>query len=384
LDYEKAAALDGSDKRKSVKPGSPVKAPRVCSVLLVFTAVLAGAGDSRNGSGPKPGEPWENSLGMKFVPAPGANVLFCIWETRVQDFEAFVKATSYNAGEGWRAPGVASRGFNIDQDAVFSQTPLHPVTSVSWNDAVAFCRWLTEKERAEGKLSAGQEFRLPTDAEWSQAVGLPAESGATPEDKDRKIENVYPWGGGYPPPKGSGNYSGEGDGWSGAINGYADGAKFTAKVGSYTVNRLGIYDLGGNVWEWCSDWYNAEREARAIRGASFNQGAIGRLVSSYRAPKPPGVRDFNLGFRCVVTVGASARADLQGPGQGSSVASITSTGPSLVSRKAVMSRTWSARERPGAASVRASASSGAIARPSFRAATAKKASGPALPANTHS
>ena len=43
--------------------------------------------------GPKPGEPWENSLGMKFVPVPGTSVLFCIWETRVQDFEAFVKAT---------------------------------------------------------------------------------------------------------------------------------------------------------------------------------------------------------------------------------------------------------------------------------------------------
>ena len=178
--------------------------------------------------------------------------------------------------------------------------------NVSWNDAEAFCRWLTEKERAAGNLSAGQEFRLPTDAEWSRAVGLPAESGATPEDKDRKIENVYPWGAGYPPPKGSGNYSGEGDGWSGKIDGYTDGAKFTAKVGSYTANRLGIHDLGGNVWEWCSDWFNAERKERVIRGASFNQGAPGRLLSSHRAPKPPGVRDFNLGFRCVVTVGASS------------------------------------------------------------------------------
>ncbi|MES1244280.1 MAG: SUMF1/EgtB/PvdO family nonheme iron enzyme [Acidobacteriota bacterium] len=262
--------------------------------------------DQSPSMGPKPGAPWENSLGMKFVPVPGTNFLFSIWETRVQDFEAFVKATSYNAGEGWRAPGLASRGFNSDQDAVFLQTPLHPVAFVSWNDAVAFCRWLTEKERAEGKLSAGQELRLPTDAEWSQAVGLPAESGATPEDKDRRIENVYPWGAGYPPPKGSGNYSGEGEGWSGPISGYTDGAKFTAEVGSYAANRLGIYDLGGNVWEWCSDWYNAARDARAIRGASFNQGAPGRLVSSYRAPKSPVVRELNLGFRCVVTVGASS------------------------------------------------------------------------------
>ena len=71
---------------------------------------------------------------------------------------------------------------------------------------------------------------------------MSAESGATPEDKNWKIENVYPWGAGYPPPKGSGNYSDEGDGWSGKIDGYADGAKFTAKVGSYAANRLGIHD----------------------------------------------------------------------------------------------------------------------------------------------
>ena len=289
----------------------PIVTRFIATLCCLFSLPLSAAdlssklADQPPSFGPKPGEPWENSLGMKFVPVPGTSVLFCIWETRVQDFEAFVKATSHNAGEGWRDPGLP-RGFNVDQDAVFSQTPLHPVTHVSWNDAEAFCRWLTEKERAAGNLSAGQEFRLPTDAEWSRAVGLPAESGATPEDKDGKIANVYPWGAGYPPPKGSGNYSGEGDGWSGKIDGYADGAKFTAKVGSYTANRLGIHDLGGNVWEWCSDWFNAERKERVIRGASFNQGAPGVLLSSHRAPKPPGVRDFNLGFRCVVTVGASS------------------------------------------------------------------------------
>jgi formylglycine-generating enzyme required for sulfatase activity len=250
----------------------------------------------------KPGEPWENTLGMKFVPVPGTSVLFCIWETRVQDFEAFVKATNHNAGEAWRAPGDTGQ----DYAAGFSQTSLHPVTNVTWNDAEAFCRWLTEKDRAAGNLSAGQEFRLPMDAEWSRAVGLPAESGATPEDKDGKIANIYPWGAEYPPPRGSGNYSGEGDGWSGKIDGYADGVKFTAKVGSYTANRLGIYDLGGNLWEWCSDWFNAERKARVVRGASFVQGAPGRLLSSHRASIPPGRRDFNFGFRCVVTVGASS------------------------------------------------------------------------------
>lgn len=258
-------------------------------------------------SGPHPGEPWENSLGMKFVPVPGTSVLFGIWETRVQDFEAFVKATGHQAGEGWRAPG----GTGESHVAGFSQTPLHPVVKVSWQDAEAFCRWLTERERAAGRDSTAPEFRLPTDAEWSQAVGLAAEAGATPEEKGRKIAAAYPWGAGYPPPPESGNYSGEGDGWSGKIDGYADRAQFTAKVGSYNANRLGIYDLGGNVWEWCSDRFNGELEDRVIRGASFNQGAPGRLASSYRAPKPPGVRELNLGFRCVVTVGAStSRADV--------------------------------------------------------------------------
>ncbi len=283
-----------------------MKALRVCSALLVYTAILAtNVLCASSQPGPKPGMPWENSLGMKFVPVPGTSVLFCIWETRVQDFEAFVKATNYDAGKAWRDPELAARGSNLNEGAVFTQTPRHPVTSVSWNDAVAFCAWLTEKERAEGTLSARQEYRLPTDAEWSQAVGLPAEPGATPEEKDRKIEDVYPWGGAYPPPNGSGNYSGEGDGYSVPLDGYTDGAKFTAQVGSYAANRLGIYDLGGNVWEWCSDWYNAAQEDHVIRGASFNQSTAGRLVSSYRAPKPPGIRDFNLGFRCVVTVGAS-------------------------------------------------------------------------------
>ncbi len=275
---------------------------RFIATLCCLISLPLGATDQPPSAGPKPDEPWENSLGMKFVRVPGANVLFCIWETRVQDFEAFVKATNHNAGEGWRAPGETGQSYV----AGFSQSPLHPVVNVSWKDAEAFCRWLTGKERAAGKLPAGQEFRLPTDAEWSQAVGLPAESGATPEEKDGKVADVYPWGAGYPPPDKSGNYSGEEDGWSGKIKGYADGAKFTAKVGSYTANRLGIHDLGGNVWEWCGDWFNPGNKEHVIRGASFNQGASGRLVSSHRAPKSPGVREYNLGFRCVVTMNASS------------------------------------------------------------------------------
>ncbi len=124
---------------------------------------------------PDPSAPWTNSLGLKLVPVDG--VRMAVHETRVQDFEAFCSAT----GRQRELPG-------------FTQTPAHPVVKVNWFDAVAFCKWLTEKERAEGLLDETQSYRLPTDLEWSAAAGLSRENGATPELRDGKVRNVFPWG----------------------------------------------------------------------------------------------------------------------------------------------------------------------------------------------
>lgn len=239
--------------------------------------------------GPEPGQTYENILGMKFVPVPGTAVLFCIWETRVQDFAAFVQATGYDATEGvyslrqgnwgqygdsWKSPG-------------FPQGDTHPVVGVNEADAKAFCAWLTKQERAAGRLAADQEYRLPTDAEWTAAAG--------PDE--------FPWGKQWPPPRGAGNYAGnearDGDwpsNWN-ILEGYSDGYARTAPVGSFTANRHGLYDLGGNVSERIGN------RSGGLRGASFDRSARGDLSSSDLSMLIHRISD--VGFRYVVVVGSA-------------------------------------------------------------------------------
>ena len=137
-----------------------------------------------------------NTLGMPFVPVPGTDVQFCIWETRVKDYAAYAAA---NAGvdESWKKPF-----------GDFKQADTHPVVKVNWNDANAFCEWLTKKELAEGKIKAGQKYRLPTDAEWSVAVGLGQGEGEHTEGKAKGIKDLFTRGArsGHRL-KGAGNYS---------------------------------------------------------------------------------------------------------------------------------------------------------------------------------
>src|SRR5207237_8724145 len=112
--------------------------------------------------GPAPGQPFTNSLGMKFVSL--GEIRISVWETRVQDYDAFYRATSRHY-----------------EPADFPQAGNHPVVKVNWFDAMAFCKWLTEKERDENLIEDRQAYRLPTDREWSLAVGLQNETGATPQ-----------------------------------------------------------------------------------------------------------------------------------------------------------------------------------------------------------
>ena len=257
-------------------------------LLIAAVALVVGCGTTKL----TPPKAFTNTLGMKFVPVSGTEVAFCIWETRVKDYAEYAAA---NAGvdASWASfgldPAIGSDG------TVFKQADTHPVVMVSWEDANAFCAWLTKKELAEGKIKAGQKYRLPTDAEWSVAVGLGKEKGNTPQEKSRGIKDVYPWGKGYPPPKEAGNYN---------KSLKVDNFVYTSPVGSFAANKLGLHDMGGNVWEWCEDWYRSGNSYRVLRGASWNYYYPVDLLSSFRLNFTPGGGYYSIGFRCVLVGGS--------------------------------------------------------------------------------
>lgn len=237
-----------------------------------------------------------NSLEMRFVPVPGTNVMFCIHETRRRDYETFV-AESAGVSTFWKKQFILGK---LNEDPTWtSRLPDHPVQSVGWNEAKQFCEWLSKKE--------GRTYRLPTDREWSLAVGIGAQeqkSGGAPEDWDGKLKNVFPWEAGWPPKPKSGNYADKtakllgGLGDSLAID---DGFPETAPVMSYQPNKLGIYDLGGNVSEWCEDWYNAGQKERVLRGGCWLDFDKEALLSSERYPYIPDLqKETCFGFRVVV------------------------------------------------------------------------------------
>lgn len=188
--------------------------------ILLLLSVLAAAVACAGENPPPPGASalLTNGLGMRFVPIKGSNALLSIYQTRVKDYRVFIRESGYVHMR--ETTGSHSRMWSLDHDGNkqrghswenpgFAQTEDHPVVGVSWYDAKAFCEWLTARERAAGRLPANREYRLPTDAEWSVAVGLDEEDPKkTPEEKDSQIKDKYPWGTDYPPPAQAGNYAG--------------------------------------------------------------------------------------------------------------------------------------------------------------------------------
>ena len=241
--------------------------------------------------------PFVNSLGMPFVPVrvSGSKILhkvfFCAWETRIADYKIFLNE---NSDPEWKSPHLA-------QDN-------HPVVNVSYTDAVAFCKWLTDRDRKKEILRPREFYRLPTDHEWSCAVGIGRfeDPDKTPRDKrsDRsnKIEDLYPWGKDWPPPKGAGNFAGEESSNNDKIIGYNDGFPEVAPVGSLEPNQWGIYNLAGNVAEFCHDWLSNDKELRVLRGGYWNisESEKSELYAWYRGFRDPTGAHLVIGFRVVI------------------------------------------------------------------------------------
>jgi serine/threonine protein kinase/formylglycine-generating enzyme required for sulfatase activity len=256
---------------------------------------------------PQKGVAWKNSLDMGYVPL--GDIYFGAFKTRVSDFKAFVDSESYEAIGGMQThqkDGFKDHGNNSWDKPGFHQGLDEPVVGVSYNDAKHFCDWLTTKERREGALRANQMYRLPTDREWSQAVGLPAESGATPEERSGKIKEVYPWGDFWPPKSDSRNYAGAESkpgnpkDWP-VIPNFSDKFQRTSPALAFPPNPSGIYDLGGNAWEWCQDEFNkGPFKWHALRGGSWATSKQEEMLSSFRLSLDPSFRQDDVGFRCVI------------------------------------------------------------------------------------
>ena len=223
------------------------------------TSSLASAA---TGAFPQAGKAWQNSLGMKFVPVPGVRGLVSIWETRVQDFTTYVAEIGHEPGNQMLSMDATSNVWKETghswKNAEFPQAANHPVVGISWREAVGFCDWLTTRERASGWLTTNQSYRLPTSAEWGRAAGT----------------NKFVWGNSWPPPKGTGNFSGEEIlhrlPTHSVIKGFDDGFTGTAPVGSFAANVFGIFDLAGNVTEFCADRDANDRQRRRwLAGGSW-------------------------------------------------------------------------------------------------------------------
>ncbi len=124
----------------------------------------------------------------------------------------------------------------------FPQTDAHPVLNVTWDDAAAMARWLSEREQ--------RHYRLPTEAEWEyacsagQSMLYPA--GDEPSSLDLTA-NVFDAGSASLWPQ-----------WAAYARPADDGHRFTAPVGSFEPNAFGLYDMAGNAWEWTADWYDGD------------------------------------------------------------------------------------------------------------------------------
>lgn len=235
-----------------------------------------------------------------------------IQEVQVVAFQKFVASENYVTSAekddnnlDWRNPG-------------FRQQPNEPVVWVSWIDAAEYCNWRSTQMGLTPCYSydattgltcdrTANGFRLPTEAEWEYAVRQGGQPAAYPGNRDSMdiataVETVN-----FKQKKGA----------------HFDGYLYTAPASAFAANSLGLFNLTGNVWEWCEDYYHADAyyyilsqkkndpcvlindynglELRSMRGGSFENERLDFLRAASRGQGPPNGSKSSVGFRCVRT-----------------------------------------------------------------------------------
>ncbi len=257
-----------------------------------------GSPDSEKGRGSDEGPQREVTISKAFYMG--------VYEVTKGQFARFVADSGYRTEAekegkawGWDGTKFAEMAGYSWRRAGFEQTDEHPVVNVSWNDAVAFCEWLSKK--------AGRKVSLPTEAQWEYA----ARAGT---------KTAYPWG----------DDPDDGKGWANAADqtgkkqfpnwtvfSWDDGYVFTSPVGRFKANAFGLHDMIGNVWEWCSDWHAdsyanagktdptgpASGSLRVLRGGAWYVDPT-HCRSAYRDGNRPEHRSRTIGFRVVAVVAA--------------------------------------------------------------------------------
>ncbi|RJG07649.1 formylglycine-generating enzyme family protein [Noviherbaspirillum cavernae] len=245
-------------------------------------------------------------------------------EVTVGQFRRFLDASGHRPES--EADGTGGYGYNRDYDPAssargdafegrhpryswrnpgFPQGDDHPVVNVSWNDAVAMAKWLSEKE--------GVTYRLPTEAEWEYAARAGSRTRYHSGDDPQSLSmaaNVF-----------DADAQADWVRWSKFALASRDGFAFTAPVGSFAPNAFGLHDMHGNAWEWCADWHDDAYYAqsprddpqgpstgtvRVRRGGSWHTWAF-YARSSYRNWNAPDTRYTLVGFRLVREAGVKTR-----------------------------------------------------------------------------
>ncbi|MEM9081053.1 MAG: formylglycine-generating enzyme family protein [Verrucomicrobiota bacterium] len=283
---------------------------------VVFGVLFGLAGEVLGEGEALLGKKFESSVGMGLVPIPAGSFLMGSPEGEVsrRDDEKQVEVTiskGFLMGEAevtqgeWMAvmktgfqeqieskAGPLGRGANLVLEPS-AEGDEEPMCFVNWGDAVAFCEKLTVLDREAGLLPEGFVYGLPTEAEWEYACRAGTTTVFAFGDTLTAMQaNFY-----GPKPYG--------------VEEEGEYREKTVPVKSFEANGWGLFDVHGNLYEWCADYYGevlaggadpagpGEGEGRVIRGGTWNRTATS-CRSAYRYSAGPESRSYNIGFRVVL------------------------------------------------------------------------------------